>query len=95
MADALSAVMHECGNDVEVILRPHPHEDRQQWLALFAPDCRPLLSVNANVHDDLAAADLVVSSMSSAAIEALACRVPIAFHHPGSVGTPGRKVDGE
>lgn len=81
LAAQLLALAEHLGDRAEVVLRPHPHEDRQPWLDLFAGHPRaPRLSTIASLTDDLAESDIVLSTKSSACIEAWAAGLPVLFH---------------
>jgi hypothetical protein len=81
---ALVALAEHLGGRASCVLRPHPSEDRDAWQHQLAGS-PVMLSSHERLADDLARADLVISTVSSAAIEALPFEVPILFHHPGRI----------
>jgi hypothetical protein len=79
LAAALQALQAWLGDRGDVILRPHPVEDRQRWRELLGTS-RVQLSGVRLLSDDLARSSCVIVTNSSAIIEALAYDVAVLFH---------------
>jgi hypothetical protein len=80
LAAALVQLVEHLGDRAQVILRPHPYEDRKTWVEMLGPRHAPQLSDIPALRDDLARASIVVTTLGGAAIEALAASVPVLFH---------------
>jgi hypothetical protein len=79
LAQAVVALRASLSSEVEVVLRPHPEEDRAAWTRLLGDSAVPL-SEEPDLAADLARAALVVSTNSSSVIEALLYDVPVLLH---------------
>lgn len=69
------------GDRAEVVLRPHPLDDRQAWLRLLggaaASGPTPVLSDERQYSVDLGRSHIVILSNSSTIVEALAYDIPV------------------
>jgi hypothetical protein len=83
LAAAIERLHEVVGDTVEIVLRPHPHEERDVWRRLFR-QWSPPLSDRRTLADDLADADILVATKSSGVVEAWAAGLPVFLHrgHP-------------
>lgn len=69
------------GDQAEVVLRPHPLDDRQAWLRLLGGTASstptPVLSDERQYSVDLGRSHIVILSNSSTIVEALAYDIPV------------------
>jgi hypothetical protein len=64
----------------KVVLRPHPSEDEKRYAELLGSLAESVeISRTVGLHDQIATSALVVSSVSSAAVEAAAVGTPVAL----------------
>jgi hypothetical protein len=81
LAQALIELAAHLGERAEVVLRPHPLDDRQAWRALLggaAPSGpAPVLSDERQYSADLGRSHIVILSNSSTIVEALAYDIPV------------------
>ncbi|MCU1278784.1 MAG: hypothetical protein JWM53_2330, partial [bacterium] len=80
LAQALAPWIRRLGDTIEVRARLHPLDDGSQWESYFAPSPAPMRTVGTSLAEDLAWADLVIATPSSAAIDALLRGVPVLVH---------------
>ena len=98
LARITEALIVHFGDEFDVVLRPHPHEDRALWESLFTVR-RPLMSERKTFLEDVADADILVTTKTSAALEALTARSPYFFTarfpwSPGRSSTRSRRSAG-
>jgi hypothetical protein len=81
LAEALRALAAHLGDRAEVVLRPHPLDDRQAWLRLLGGTASsgpaPVLSDERQYSADLGRSHIVILSNSSTIVEALAYDIPV------------------
>lgn len=79
--EALDAAVAASGREFEVVWRPHPADDERSFAAILKRYSYLTLSRGQrSLEADLEATDLVVSSWSSALVEALRHPVPVFVH---------------
>jgi hypothetical protein len=81
LAQALRELAAHLGDRAEVVLRPHPLDDRQAWLGLLGGAASsgpaPALSDERQYSADLGRSQIVILSNSSTIVEALAYDIPV------------------
>ncbi len=80
LARAVATLQESLRGRATVRVRLHPLQDRATWTSHFEGGEAPPLSDTPLLGDDLAGADIVIATLSSAFIEALLYRVPILVH---------------
>lgn len=79
LAAALSALSAAYGDRVELVLRPHPLEERGMWKTLLGTS-QITFSSGPTFSDDIEDCDLAIITISSVLIEALFYGIPILLH---------------
>jgi hypothetical protein len=80
LADALTPWMQRLGDAIELRARLHPLDDVTRWENQFAPARAPTRTVGTTLAEDLAWADVVITTPSSSAIDALLRGLPVLLH---------------
>jgi hypothetical protein len=85
MGRAIRAMLSQVGDRADVRIRLHPMDRPEAWDEILGGDSRLQFSDEEHLAADLAGADLVVTSISSAYLEALLYDVPIYLDGRGFV----------